>query len=124
MDMCEDWLYMYLCAVCDKQILVLILQYSCILINICINYLAKHQTLWLTLVYLTFFFSCGCFNQQHYKNRNYFKITVYCIVIRIKSNTNRIFKIGSTDECMQNYNFLKRVLKEDLRFALDLITYH
>lgn len=48
----------------------------------------------------------------------------YCIVIRIKSNTNRIFKIGSTDECMQNYSFLKRVLKEDLRFALDLITYH
>lgn len=60
MDMCEDWLYMYLCAVCDKQILVLILQYSCILINICINYLAKHQILWLTLVYLTVFFSCGC----------------------------------------------------------------
>lgn len=59
MDMCEDWLYMYLCAVCDKQILVLILQYSCILINICINYLAKHQILWLTLVYLTFFFPVG-----------------------------------------------------------------
>lgn len=36
----------------------------------------------------------------------------------------RILKIGSTDECMQNYNFLKRVLNEDLRFALDLIPYH
>lgn len=61
----EDWLYMYLCAVCDKQILVLILQYSCIQIDICINYLAKHQTLWLTLVYLTVFF-LWMFNQQHY----------------------------------------------------------
>lgn len=123
MDMCEDWLYMYFCAVCDKQILVLILQYSCILINICINYLAKHQTLWLTLVYLTFFFPVDVLINSIIRIGIILKLQ-YCIVIRIKSNTNRIFKIASTDECMQNYNFLKRVLKEDQRFALDLITYH
>lgn len=123
MNMCEDWLYMYLCAVCDKQILVLILQYSCILINICINYLAKHQTLWLTLVYLTFFFPVDVLINSIIRIGIILKLQ-YCIAIRIKSNTNRIFKIGSTDECMQNYNFLKRVLKEDLRSALDLIPYH
>lgn len=84
MDMCEDWLYMYLCAVCDKQILVLILQYSCILINIMYKLLSKASNTMVNIGVFNIFFSCGCFNQQHYKNRNYFKITV------LHSNMNQV----------------------------------
>lgn len=76
MDVCEDWLYMYLCAVCDKQILFLILQYSCILIN----YLAKHQILWLTLVYLTFFFPVDVLINSIIRIGIILKLQ-YCIVI-------------------------------------------